>query len=141
MRKWCENSFSSGLSLCFIMMLTLIFLFEGCHSSDRKIQNNKINSSKFQLNQTEDNSAYVRFSSFQNPDSSWGFTIFVNSRPFLLYKKIPYDREKFGFVSKRDAEKVARLFMDMVKAGDSSPKLTKKAIDTLGIVTGNKRDR
>lgn len=123
------------------MILFLIFLFESCGNSNENENSNQKNSSGIHLNQNEDNSAYVRFSSFQNPDSTWGFTIFVDSRPFLLYKKIPLVREKSGFESKRDADLVAKLFMDMVKAGDTSPKLTKKAIDTLGIVIGKKRLR
>lgn len=139
MRKWCVNSFFSGLSLSIIVIFILIFSFEGCRSSNDEIQNNKSTSTDTHLNTIEDNSAYVRFSSFQNPDSTWGFTIFVNSRPFLLYKKIPVNRAESGFENKRDAELVGRLFMNMVKAGDSSPKLTKIAIDTLGIVIKNRK--
>lgn len=123
------------------MIFFLIFLFESCGNSNENSNTNQKNSSGVRLKQNEDNSVYVRFSSFQNPDSTWGFTIFVDSRPFLLYKKIPLMREKSGFESKRDADLVGRLFMDMVKAGDASPKLTMKALDTLGIVIGKKRHR
>lgn len=83
--------------------------------------------------------AYVKFRSFQNPDSTWGFTIFVNSRPFLLYKKIPVTKAKLGFVSRTDAEKVAGIFVKMINNGNMKPSIDLKGLDTLGIIIRNKK--
>lgn len=111
----------------------------GCRNASEPGQDETYTTNGVPLTSSDGNPAYVRFSSFQNPDSTWGFTIFVDSRPFLLYKKIPVNRATKGFASKNDAESVARLFVMMVKAGDVNPTLTKKAIESLGISIGNKK--
>jgi hypothetical protein len=82
--------------------------------------------------------SYINFRSFQNPDLTWGFTIFVNSTPYCHYHRIPYKKTSFGFVSRNEAEQVASLFITMIKNGNESLKLTKNDIDTLKI-TLNKR--
>jgi len=121
-------------SLLVLMILTTLLINNGCRNSS-DLEPGKTNQSGHnQFSSPEENSSYLRYSSFQNPDSTWGFTIFVNSRPFLHYKKIPVNKAESGFNSRKDAESVAALFMKMVKNGDTSPKLTKKAIDTLGII-------
>ena len=75
--------------------------------------------------------AYIRSKSFQNSDSTWGFTVFVNSRPYLHFKKIPYADSKWGFQSKEDAERIAAVFVKMLRNGDLSPTLTDSSIDSL----------
>jgi hypothetical protein len=87
----------------------------------------------------EENRPYVKYQSFQNPDSTWGFTIFVNSRPFLLYKKIPVNRAKFGFESRKDAETVAEIFVKMIQNGNLKPSIDLNALDTLGINFKNRK--
>jgi hypothetical protein len=125
-------------SLLILMILSCFCFFSGCSNSSG-IKPEKTNQSgQNKLSSTDGNPSYVRFSSFQNPDSTWGFTIFVDSRPFLLYKKIPVNKAEAGFASRKDAESVAALFLKMIKNGDSSPKLTKKALDTLGIILEKK---
>ena len=85
-----------------------------------------------------ESSDYINFRSFQNPDLTWGFTIFVNSRPYCNYNRIPYKNISFGFVSRNEAEQVANLFVTMIRNGNESLKLTKNDIDTLRL-TLNKR--
>ncbi len=87
----------------------------------------------------EENKAYVKYRSFQNPDSTWGFTIFVNSRPFLLYKKIPVSKAENGFECRKDAEKVAGLFVKMINNGNLTPGIDLKALDTMGIILRKKK--
>lgn len=74
---------------------------------------------------------YVKFVAFQNSDSTWGFTLFVKSRPYLHYKRMPYPGAKYGFATRVDAEKIAAAFATMIKNGVTSPELDKVAIDTL----------
>lgn len=109
--------------------------------SNKKSVDKNGNSDK-QISQSavyEETRAYVKFRSFQNPDSTWGFTIFVNSRPFLLYKKIPVNKAKFGFVSRKDAETVAGIFVKMINNGNMKPSIDLKGLDTLGILIRNKK--
>lgn len=91
------------------------------------------------MSESADYPAYIKFRTFQNPDSTWGFTVFVNSRPYLHNKKIPVDRAVSGFRSKTDAESVAELFAKMIRNGDPTPKLNQKAIDSLGILLDNRK--
>jgi hypothetical protein len=81
----------------------------------------------------EDNSSYIKFRTFQNSDSSWGFTIFMNSRPYIHNKNVPVSGSNSGFRSKNDAEKVADLFSKMLRKGNLNPKINKNTLDSLGI--------
>lgn len=137
-QKWFDKRMTLKIPLLVIIMIASLLIIRGCGNSSESMSLNTINSGQNKLSSPDEKSTYVRYSSFQNPDSTWGFTIFVNSRPFLLYKKIPVNKSESGFATRKDAESVGALFMKMVKNGDTSPKLTKKALDTLGIIL-NKR--
>jgi hypothetical protein len=117
----------------FISFSGLLVLAMGCGNniSEGKIQTSN---SGGRINESEVRSAYIKFRSFQNSDSTWGFTIFVNSRPFLHYRKIPLTGANKGFMSKNDAEKVAGIFVRMIQAGDYNPELNKKSLDSLEIL-------
>jgi hypothetical protein len=102
--------------------------------NSRGVQNDGQNS--INLNQmvgSDESPAYVKFHSFQNPDSTWGFTIIVNSKPFRQYKMIPVNRSTSGFESQKDAELVANTFSKMIRNGNLSPRLNKRILDSLGI--------
>jgi hypothetical protein len=74
---------------------------------------------------------YVKYIAFQNSDSTWGFTVFVNSRPYLLYKQMPFPESGSGFQTRKDAEKIAGDFVKRIREGDLSPELDKATIDSL----------
>jgi hypothetical protein len=96
-----------------------------------------MNQTNGELNQivgSEDYPSYFKFRSFRNSDSTWGFTLFLNSKPYLHYKKIPFPGAVSGFQSKNDAENVAGLFIRMIRTGVLTPKLDIKAVDSLGII-------
>ncbi len=84
-------------------------------------------------------SGYVKYITFQNSDSTWGFTMFVKSRPYLHYKQMPYHGARCGFSTRSDAEKIAGVFTAMIRKGDISPELNKAAIDTLKKSVKNKK--
>lgn len=128
----CKNRFKMSVNL-FISFSGLLALAIGCGNniSEGKIQTSN---SPGRINESEARSAYIKFRSFQNSDSTWGFTIFVNSRPFLHHRKIPLTGANKGFMSKNDAEKVAGLFVRMIQAGDYNPGLNKKSLDSLEIL-------
>jgi hypothetical protein len=108
-------------------MLLFFFELSGCRRDKTHVK------TEFgQLSGFEEN-AYINFRSFQNPDKTWGFTIFVNSMPYRHYSKIPYKDSSAGFASQKEADAVATLFIRFLKEGNASPKLNKKMIDTLGI--------
>jgi hypothetical protein len=107
------------------------FLYCGCNRDK-----NQVRSEAEKLTGFEEN-AYVNFRSFQNPDLSWGFTIFVNSMPYRHYSKIPYKNKSAGFISRNEADKVAGLFVKLIREGDTSPKLNSRSVDTLGITIKN----
>lgn len=119
----------------FIGFLGLLLLSMGCGNSisGSKIQTgNSIN----QITESVGQPAYIRFRSFQNSDSTWGFTIFVNSRPYLHYRRIPLPGAASGFRSKKDAEKAAGLFVKMIKECDTNPELNNNILDSLAMLTG-----
>ena len=78
-------------------------------------------------------SKYVEFSSFQNPDSTWGFTVFVNSRPFILMNKVKLKKASSWFLTEGDPDKVAKFFVMIIKERNSAPELNSKLIDSLEI--------
>ena len=121
------------------MAISCVSIYTGCrfsNSMDGAVKNDK---SASPVAIYEESPAYVKFKSFQNIDSTWGFTIFVNSRPFLHYKKIPVERSSYGFESQKDAEKVAELFVKMIRNGNMTPSIDLKVLDTLGILIRNKK--
>jgi hypothetical protein len=99
-------------------------MFSGCNNYVQKEEKTEIASN-------ETNPLFVKFRSFQNIDSTWGYTIFVNSRPYLHYSRLTY--KKNGFATKRDAEIVAGLLVKKIQNGDLSPKLSKNIIDSIEI--------
>jgi len=86
---------------------------------------------------TEAAPLFVKYRSFQNSDSTWGYTVFVNSRPYLHYSRIPYKNE--GFETKHDAEIVAGVLVRMIQNGVMTPKLDKKLIDSIEMVIKDTR--
>jgi hypothetical protein len=134
MQKGCEKNLMVRISIISLMILLCVYLSTGCRDSAEKKSKDDKSENQIQLTIEDRYPSNVRFSSFQNPDSTWGFTIFVNSHPFLHYKKIPVNKAKKGFASKKDAESVAEIFTQMVKEGNTSPKITRKGLDTLGII-------
>lgn len=130
---------NSRLKSSFLIFMVSLFISGAC--SNKKSIEDKLVSDNSVSQQIvyEENRPYVKYQSFQNPDSTWGFTIFVNSRPFLLYKKIPVNRAKFGFESRKDAETVAEIFVKMIQNGNLKPSIDLNALDTLGINFKNRK--
>lgn len=127
--------------LKFFLILAIngaFFIASGCRDTVSARGKGQLTSQPGNIIYTEDNNTYINYRSFQNPDQTWGFTIFVNSMPFRHYNKIPYTRASAGFVTKDEADHVATLFVNLIGSGDQSPRLDRKSIDTLGI-TINKR--
>jgi hypothetical protein len=134
MQKGCVKKIMCRISLLFLIVLFSVCLFAGCRDSAVKQSEYNKTGNQIHLNSDDERPSSVRFSSFQNPDSTWGFTIFTDSRPFLHYRKIPFKKADKGFASKKDAETVAEIFVRMIKDGVASPVLTRKGLDTLGII-------
>jgi hypothetical protein len=118
-------------SIYIILLSDLILLFAGCRHSEGEMDKELMNESLTNVSISEGYPVFSRFSSFQNPDSTWGYTIFVNSRPYLRVSKMPFKKARSGYRSKADADMVAGLYVKMIKAGDISPKLDKKTLDSL----------
>lgn len=113
----------------FFMLCGVTLLLSLCQCSSES--SNIANDAKV-LTGYEENT-YVSYRSFQNPDMTWGFTVFVNSVPYRHYDKVPYKSASRGFVSKKEADLVAEMFVNRLKNGDASPHLSKKSVDTLKI--------
>jgi len=139
MQNWNVNYRWLSSSAFIVVLFNLLSFVAGCRNSNESQNLNKSDNSINQITGSEDYPAYVKYRSFQNPDSTWGFTIFVNSRPFLNYKKIPVNSAVTGFESQKDADAVADLFTKMIRKGDLTPRLNNKALDTLGITIKNKK--
>lgn len=107
-------------------------LLPGCRDSDQLPA-----SSQFEI--SDKVAGDISFRSFQNPDKTWGFTVFINSKPFRHYNNIPFKNNKSGFISKIEADKVAELFTTMIRHGDTSPKLDRRLIDSMKLTINKKR--
>jgi hypothetical protein len=118
------------IRIIFLVTLFLTLFFFALSGCNNRRENAKTEFE--QLSGFEENS-YINYRSFQNPDKTWGFTIFVNSMPYRHYSRIPYKDYPGGFVSRKEADAVASLFIRFLKEGNSSPRLNRKIIDTLGI--------
>lgn len=118
------------ISFFSILLFSVLFiLFTCCKHSIGKTEKNPSGNGKIQMTESDTYPVYIKYRSFQNPDSTWGYTIFMNSKPYLHYSKIPFKSK--GFPSKKEAEIVAELLVKMIKNGDLNPKLNKKLIDSL----------
>lgn len=116
------------------MILSVLLLFaNSSRKSSGNIEKNQSDSNISQLTGSENYPVNINFRSFQNADSTWGFTVFVNTKPYLHHKRIPLNKANSGFKSKNDAEKVARLFTRMIRKGDMNPALNKYSLDSLDI--------
>lgn len=122
------------VSLFFMLILSFsVLLTTGCRS---RVVSHGINLNRAATNQlpaSEERSENINFRTFQNPDGTWGFTIFVSNMPYRHYNKIPVPGSESGFVSRKEAETVADLFVRLMSSGEHSPRLTRKALDTLDI--------
>jgi hypothetical protein len=125
-----KSGYKEGGSIPYITILTLsalLLLLTECRKNHGETERNPA-----PLFKTSDlNPNNVKLRSFQNPDSTWGYTIFVNSKPYLHYSRIPFNTSGSGFASKQDAETVASIIVKMILKGDMSPKLNRKTIDSL----------
>jgi hypothetical protein len=115
-----------------ILLFQLVVLTDCRNISDKK-EKDSIGSRIRSMNTEEDFPRSITFRSFQNFDSTWGYTIFVNSRPFIHQKKIPVPKAVSGFQSKVDADIVAGIIIKMIQNGNLNPKISRKVIDSLGI--------
>jgi hypothetical protein len=130
-KGYSKGSFFPSVSI--LLLSDLVLLFAGCRNSIGETAKVNPDGNKVQQNITEVNPSSVRFSSFQNPDSTWGYTIFVNSRPYFRVTRMPFKKSSPGFRSREDAEIVAGLMVKMIKNGDLSPKFDTKLLDSLEV--------
>ena len=128
-KGYYNGSFFSSVSI--LLLSDLVMLFAGCRNSIGETGTDNRDGNKSRLNIPEVNPEYVRFSPFQNQDSTWGYTIFVNSRPYFRVSRTPFKKSGPGFRSREDAEIVAGLMVKMIKSGDLNPKFDKKLLDSL----------
>jgi hypothetical protein len=101
-----------------------LLMFSGCSNSMQKEEKTEVASS-------ETYPLIVKYRSFQSIDSTWGFTIFVDGKPYLHYSRIPYKKD--GFASKHEVDIVAGILVKMIQKGDMKPKLSKNVIDSIEI--------
>jgi Domain of unknown function (DUF4907) len=117
-------------SISMLLLSWFLFLSSGCRNKISDI-NKTAQENMSQAVLSEIDPAFVTFRSFQNPDSTWGYTIMVNSKPYLNYSRIPFLKSGLGFTSKREAEIVAGVIVKKIQNGDMVPILDKKTKDSL----------
>jgi hypothetical protein len=115
-------------SILILLMSDFLLVLSGCKNNIESPPKNR-NEERYELTNNETEPLFVKFRSFQNPDSTWGYTVIVNSRPYLHYSRIPY--KNTGFSTKHEADFVAGILVKMIQKGDLSPKLNKKLIDSI----------
>jgi hypothetical protein len=139
-RGYKNGSFIPLISV--ILLSDILLLLTGCRNRIGESEKKPVNGNMPQVTAYDVIPANVKFRSFQNTDSMWGYTIFVNSRPYLHYSRIPFTKTGSGFPSKKDAEIVAGLLVKMIQNGNLEPKLNKRIIDSLELkMKMNKTDR
>jgi Domain of unknown function (DUF4907) len=116
-----------------LLLSGFLLLCYGCRNKTGEIYKTA-EENMSELTGSESSPALITFLSFQNPDSTWGYTILVNSKPYLNYTRILFLKSRSGFASKRDAELVAGVIAKKIQNGDMVPKLDKKTIDSLQLV-------
>jgi hypothetical protein len=124
-----------------IFFTVIILFFAGCRSGAGEIEKGPGNEAKSGEIISEGYPLYARFSLFQNPDSTWGYTIFVNSRPYLRVSKMPFKKTSSGYGSKEDAGIVADRYVKMIRAGDLAPKLDKRTLDSIELIIEAKKNK
>jgi hypothetical protein len=75
---------------------------------------------------------------FQNSDSTWGFTIYMNGKIYIHQQLMPGSESSSGFQSKKDASKVAELIIRKIKNHISPENVRENELDSLGIVRTKK---
>ena len=118
-------------TVAFLLLSDFLLLFIGCENSMVETGKKSSDGNLPKATVSEVNPLYVKFRSFQNSDSTWGYTIFVNSKPYIHYTRIPFLKTGSGFTRKKDAEIVAGMVVKMIQNGDMSPKLNKRITDSL----------
>ena len=118
-------------TVAFLLLSDFLVLFIGCGNSMVETGKKSSDGNLPQVTVSEVNPLYVKFRSYQTSDSTWGYTIFLNSRPYLHYTRIPFFKTGSGFTSKKDAEIVAGTIVKMIQNGDMAPKLNKRITDSL----------
>jgi hypothetical protein len=132
MQRWYSNKVFSVFLISILILSAGFLLVYGLRSRyGNHIKVDK-NISFSRMGVSEDVSSYVKYRIFQNSDSTWGFTVFVNGRPYIHQKRIPLNSAITGFRSKRGAEKVADIFVKMIRNGNLNPQLNKNMLDSLG---------
>jgi hypothetical protein len=114
-----------GKFIPFILILFVsefLLMFSGC-------RNNMQIEDRTETRADDTYPLFVKYRSFQNNDSTWGYTVFVNSKPYLHYSRLTYKNK--GFATKHEAEIVAGFLVKMIQNGDMSPKLSKNIIDSI----------
>lgn len=117
-----------------ILISCCLLLYGSCINKNVNKKKNPPESGLQNTSEPDGSNSYVKYSSLQNIDSTWGFTVFVNSKPYLVYKKVPVPKAETGFLYKADAEKIANLFVKMIRNGDPNPVLSKELIDSLEVL-------
>ena len=119
------------ISIAILLLSNLLILFADCRKRTGEIADSQTDVKRLQSVTWEVSPLFVKYRSFQNPDSTWGYTIFVNSRPYLHYTRIPFMKNASGFLTKKDADIVAAVIVKMIQNGDMEPKLSKSIKDSL----------
>ncbi|MCE3260521.1 MAG: hypothetical protein K0S12_2162 [Bacteroidetes bacterium] len=70
---------------------------------------------------TQTNYTYKFVSS---PNNTWGYNIFANGKLVISQPHIPAINGNTGFKTKADAEKIAKLMIKKMKAGQMPPTIT-----------------
>ncbi len=67
------------------------------------------------------------------PDEKFGYTVFIDGKMYIEQKSIPAISGNAGFVSKEDAEKVAKLVIEKIKQGEMPPTISIQDLQLLKI--------
>lgn len=119
------------LLILILLLSEIVLLTGGCRDSGTYVKGYHSGSGGTKARDSDGYPVDVRYRSFQNSDSTWGYTIFLNSRPYMHFSGIPVKRGESVIKSKEEAEIVAGMLVKKIKEGDYTPKLDKKVLDSI----------
>lgn len=76
----------------------------------------------------------VSYEIFQNSDSTFGYKILIDTKPYILQNTIPGVAGNRGFKNRKDAIAVSKLIINKINMGEKLPSISLNDLRRLKII-------
>jgi hypothetical protein len=128
-------------STLLLMLLLISFSNFACGKKSSKAMNIKTSGNVPDKVVTEEYPDDIKVKQFRNPDSTWGFTVYLNGKIYIHQQAVPGVQPASGFKSEQDAGKVSELIVKKIKNHSTSETVNQKELDSLGVIITNTKTR